>query len=262
MKLEKLVAEHSSKLNDNDFYILQYIYNNIEKCKVASIRDIAAQCNVSTATIVRFTQKLGLKGYSAFKFFLLWEDEGFSESAKQTRLNLIYRDFNANEKTLQQKDFSKICHLLYSSERIFLYGTSTTHKSVAREMQRTFLTTKKYLYIIDGETELNNILNDLTSTDVFIFISYGGNTPNLVPVIQQLKSKNIKYISMTRLGDNNLARNTPHNIFVSITPIKVLELDYATTALYFFAAEILFRNYIEYMETIQTPTISNDPPHL
>ena len=74
MKLEALVYDNYKSLNENDKYIWKYILNNKKECENMSIQDLAANCNVSHTTILRFAQKLGLNGYSELKFCLKLEN--------------------------------------------------------------------------------------------------------------------------------------------------------------------------------------------
>ena len=54
------------KLSPNEQSIMTYIVKNMHAVKNMSIRDLAAQCFVSTTTIFRLVKKLGYEGYSEF----------------------------------------------------------------------------------------------------------------------------------------------------------------------------------------------------
>lgn len=75
MKLETLIDENYEKLNESDLYIWKYILHHKKECQTMSIQELASKCNVSHTTILRFTHKLGLQGYSEMKIHLKWEDK-------------------------------------------------------------------------------------------------------------------------------------------------------------------------------------------
>ena len=56
-----------AKLNDTETNIYQYVIKNINNVLKMSVRDLAEETYVSTATIVRFCQKLGCDGFVEFK---------------------------------------------------------------------------------------------------------------------------------------------------------------------------------------------------
>ena len=74
MKLAELVNQHYKELSSNDLYIWDYIQAHGKECQNLSIVELAQRCHVSKTTILRFAQKLSLKGYSELKVYLSWEN--------------------------------------------------------------------------------------------------------------------------------------------------------------------------------------------
>ena len=69
MKLAELVNQHYKELSSNDLYIWDYIQAHRKECQNLSIVELAQRCHVSKTTILRFAQKLSLKGYSELKVY-------------------------------------------------------------------------------------------------------------------------------------------------------------------------------------------------
>ena len=70
----KLVGEisvfqnaHSLSLTDTEKELLDYFKINLPSCAFMSLKDLTSKLYISNATVVRFCQKLGLKGYNEFK---------------------------------------------------------------------------------------------------------------------------------------------------------------------------------------------------
>ena len=70
MRIEELINDHYQELSENDLIIWQYIEQHKEECRNLAINELAQRCHVSKTTILRFAQKLSLKGYSELKAYL------------------------------------------------------------------------------------------------------------------------------------------------------------------------------------------------
>lgn len=77
--------KEAENLNETDMIIRNFILEYPEKIRKMTIRSLAAELYISTASIVRFTQKLEYSGFSDFKMRLLEElktDASSSDDAK------------------------------------------------------------------------------------------------------------------------------------------------------------------------------------
>lgn len=83
MSLDKLVESHYDQLNEIDLYIWQYIYHHKRECQKISIHELVHACNVSHTSILRFTKKLGLDGFSELKVYIKWDLSQKSEFTPQ-----------------------------------------------------------------------------------------------------------------------------------------------------------------------------------
>lgn len=59
-----------NSLNETEAHVYNYVMQNKEKVLDESIRELAGDVHVSTATIVRFCKKLGCEGFMEFKYKL------------------------------------------------------------------------------------------------------------------------------------------------------------------------------------------------
>lgn len=55
------------EFSDLDFSIYNFIINNVDKVTYMTIRELAEEAHVSTASITRFCQKVDCEGFSEFK---------------------------------------------------------------------------------------------------------------------------------------------------------------------------------------------------
>ena len=246
MRLEDLVDKYYSRLNDNDLYIWSYIIKNKKECMFLAIDELALRCNVSRTTIMRFAQKLSLKGYSELKFYLKWAEEDIIDE-KLNYIELISKDLENFISEFKKKDFDYVCSLIDSANRIFVYGSGALQTVVASEMQRIFLLNDKCLLNVMGETEINLLSSRMTEDDLVILISVSGNSDAIVNIAKRFRVRNIPIISITRMKNNELAKITDENLYINTSVMSINDtVQYETVSLFFVLVEMLFLKYAIY----------------
>lgn len=156
-KLDLIINENYSKLNDIDLHILHFVQTNLKLCTTISIADLARKCNVSTATVLRTTQKLDFSGYSEFKFFLKNDTEKVNVSTLDM-IEIISQDISQTIKLFKQnKEINEICRIIDKSDNIYAYGTGHGQRLMLQEFARCFLNVNKNIILIPSLTELKII---------------------------------------------------------------------------------------------------------
>jgi len=59
-----------NKLNELELSVYQYVVSNLEEVSEMTVRELSNSCHVSTASILRFCNKLGYSGYSEFRYVI------------------------------------------------------------------------------------------------------------------------------------------------------------------------------------------------
>ena len=78
-------------LNDMEMLVYDYLMKNKEKVTYMTVRELADEVHVSTATVMRFCRKAGFDGYSEFKVkFKMFLNE---EKNKKHQVNEEFRRF-------------------------------------------------------------------------------------------------------------------------------------------------------------------------
>ncbi|MDV4150439.1 MurR/RpiR family transcriptional regulator [Clostridium sp. AL.422] len=250
MKIEELINKHYDKLNYNDKYIWNYIQKNKKKCCNLTINELAEKCNVSRTTILRFAQKLSLKGYSELKVYLQW-DVDQDDKIKCNCIDIVSNDFIKCINDLREKDFSPVCKVMKDAKRVFIYGTGAVQNAVAYEIKRIFLSAGEYFHVIEGVEEREMLLNMITPEDIIIIISLKGESNKIIDFAKKLNILNIPIISITRLKNNELARLSNQNLYITTSRINIgTDIPYEATTSFFVLIEILFLNYIKYKNSI------------
>ncbi|MBC6307738.1 MurR/RpiR family transcriptional regulator, partial [Listeria booriae] len=66
MDFFEISSKTVASLTRNERILFDYVVKNMNLIKNQSIREVSAECFVSTTTFLRFVRKLGFTGYSEF----------------------------------------------------------------------------------------------------------------------------------------------------------------------------------------------------
>lgn len=247
MKIENLIEENYEKLNDNDIYIWNYILHHKKECRTMSIQELASKCNVSHTTILRFTHKLGLEGYSELKIHLKWEEKGENQFDPK-EIDNTCKDIIMTMEELKNRDFNEMFRTIDNADKIYIYGSGAVQKDAAKELKRNMIFSNKLVYVLEGKEETNIILEALTNKDVFFLLSFSGNNSFVNNFALKLKAKGIAIISINLVGNNELASISNFNIpfYSHSIVIKRKDFKYWTTSQFFVICELLVLKYIQY----------------
>lgn len=248
MKLEMLVNKYYGQLNDNDLYIWNYILHNKKECERMTIDQMAYKCNVSRTTILRFAQKLSLKGYGELKVYLKLDNEKNIESTNN--LDFVCNSYYDVIKTMREMDCTEIFEKIDKANRLYVYGIGMVQSSIKKEIKRNFLCGNKIFYDIGNLSEAKNVTRIAQEGDLCIIISVSGENESLLEIAKELKMKNVTVISITKLKENSLARISDLNLYIATATINdfLTINNYESVTAYFILIEILFIKYMEYIE--------------
>lgn len=247
MTLEELVNSHYEQLNENDLYIWQYIYHHKRECQKMSIQELARTCNVSHTSIIRFTKKLGLDGYSEFKVYLKWSlNKQLDFDSK-----IMHKVINELKDTLdimENQDLDHILKMIDESRRIYVYSTGEVQFHAAQEFNREFAYRHKIMHVIEGRTELDTVLNNATKDDLFILISLSGDNDTIVMLSKALQKMKMKTIGIGIDNGNLLSQRVDEYIGFKTSYFHTgfQDKSYCCTGHFFLIVNMLFLRYLEY----------------
>lgn len=250
MTLEEMVDFKYDELNENDLYIWQYICHHKRECQKMSIQELAHTCNVSHTSIIRFAKKLGLDGYSELKVHIKWSLHHTSDFDHHT-LHQTTNELKDTIDRMETQDFDGICKLLYESNRIFVYPTGEVQSHAAQEMKREFVYRRKILHVIEGQSELDNVVSRATKEDVFLIISLSGDNELGSTLAKVLLKMHIPTIGIAMDNGNLLSKYCSEFIGFDTRYFSTGCYDkrYCCTAQFFLIVNILFLRFLDYCST-------------
>lgn len=251
MRLEELVNQNYNRFNENDLMIWSYIQAHKKECCQISIEELAARCCISRTTISRFTQKLSFDGFREFKLHLRLEYEQ-DQVQSSILLDQVCTNYQKCIQAAKDTDMQEICERIYSSNRLFAYGTGETQQAATQMIKRMFMNAGRFFVTLSGKSELSMATEDLGPEDLVIIVSLSGETELAVQAARKLKSKGVYTISITRLSDNTVARLCDKNLYITTNVLmNIGGVSFETCSMYFNVAELLCVKYLMYLRTKQ-----------
>lgn len=222
------IKESYDRLSVSEKRIAKYIIDNPNEVVRMPISELAEKCQTSKPTVVRLCKTLGYSGYKELCMFLN-ADILLSENGEMS-----YKDINPNDdspeivqkvsennikairNTVEIMDYAALnraVELLVAARRIDFYGVGNSG-FVALDAQNKFLRINKLATAqVDPHLQILTASN-LSPSDVAVFISYTGETRDLLETMEIVKSTGASTISITKLGQNSLSQASDVNLFM------------------------------------------------
>ena len=251
MLLTERINTHLRELSDTDMCIWRYIESHRTTASRCSIHELARMCAVSSASIVRFAQKLGFDGFGEMKAVL--KMEAARPAAPQSDVRGALSGFyDQTWRALMHRDYTRASRLIHEAHRIFAYASGYVQTNVMQEMKRLFVYDNIFIYEIAGREEFYSVYQAAGADDLFIFISLSGESERVVEFADRLALKGVPVLSITEMRHNTLAARSTENLYAMSAEIGLPEnnarLHFKSMLAYFLLLEIWYVNYRLYVQ--------------
>ena len=211
--LKNLILDNISDLTQSQKIIADYIIANPQKFALSSIREIEQELNISKTTIVRFTQRLGYKGFYELKTEFLKQIRNDLDpinrykaflnepSTEQDFLESISRETYANIqstlKLIDRDQYTRAIHLLKNADHVYTIGLGTSH-FLAEIASYLFnrVSIKSDCMTNDGLTFVEKLIN-VGKKDVILTFAFPVYSEDTIQAAAYAHKKNIKVITIT-----------------------------------------------------------------
>ena len=225
MTLLDIITCSLPRLAENQRKIAQFILENPENVLNLSSQQLAEILDVSQSAIVKFSQKVGVKGYPALKLALSeiigrqQLKEGTPHSALHNRIapddNLMVvaqklameknHSITETTKLIDFNQFERIVERIDQSQRVQIVGiggSGLTAKDLSYKLQKIGITT---LVESDHHVQIAAALT-LNTHDVQIVISFTGRRKDMLTAANIARKQGACVIAITRDGDSPLGQ--------------------------------------------------------
>lgn len=213
------IKETFSDLPPSEKKAAQYILNYPEESIGLSIGELAERSGASKAAIIRFCKTLQFDGYRDFAIRMASDvalnrgtESEYTDIRVGDDLDTLIRNVSYNNKksiddSLQVLDpaaVEKAIQAMKNARRIDFYGVGASG-IIALDAQQKFMRINRYsLAYIDPHLQATAAVN-LSPEDVAVFISYSGETKDIVDCLDLAKQAGATTVSITKYGNNTLS---------------------------------------------------------
>lgn len=219
--------------------------------------DLAKAAKSSPAGVIRFCHSIGISGFTALKLAL--------SAQTSQRGNLNYTDIDADESldtikeklatnasvvfadtnvTLVNQDIDQVTDWIMASPMVFLYGLGASN-IVAQDFRQKFTRIGKQIMVTQDQHELVAAMAIAPKNALYLGISNSGEKYEGTVMMNMAKELGLKTVSLTKAGDNTLAKAADIALHTADTKEALLRSG-ATISLLaqLYAIDLLFFSYM------------------
>lgn len=196
-----LIESRLGQMTRAEHKIARYFLHDCEAESDLSARAIASRLGVSEASLTRFAQKCGFKGYRAFAYAYQPPDEAETGDNHIAPVFASYQELlNKTYSIVNMAQIRRISKLMTTHKRIYVYGKGSSGM-VAQEMKLRFMRIGLVCEAItdDDLIRINKIILDQDC--LVIGISISGKTRIVTEGLQSAKKNGAKTILFTANHD-------------------------------------------------------------
>lgn len=212
------IREQYNEMSKAEKKISDFILSDTKNCILMTAVDIAEQSGVSSATVIRYVQKLGFDGLEGFKLALAAADAQSAEPdiidpiiSKGDDLDILCRKMEVLVNTAFQDFFyqldkaalDKAIHKIKKARRIYLMGIGASMLPA----YDLFHKLKRADFNADYYQDINMMVeffNYIDSRDVVIAFSYSGQSQEILYACRTAKQRKASVIAVTRKRESPL----------------------------------------------------------
>ncbi|MCR4417605.1 MAG: MurR/RpiR family transcriptional regulator [Ignavibacteria bacterium] len=209
--------------------LADYFLENLDVIPFLNIYEISEATQFSVASIVRFTQRLGFKGYSEFRSELL---KGLQKNLKKLEMfpsikvnelkehtliavaNQEIKNINETLQLIDKNTFDAVIDLILKSERVFTMGLGISYLlSQILSYQLSQVGIDSSFLRNDTSTFYDQILF-MTNKDLLIAFSFPPYSVETIEAAKFAKERKIKIVAITNKSSAPLTFHSTQSLIV------------------------------------------------
>ena len=215
------------QLTETDRRLASYLLDHSREAIHMSAKELSAQCDTSPAAVVRLSQKLGFKGFTALKLELAKEsgqeepdvfrsairDNDDMETIVRKAEQIHLRNTSLTYQMVNVSVLSQAVEEICAGRRIHLFGVGASGLLAMDFLYKSSRIGIPAFYHADVHTNLATAAL-LGPEDIVIAISYSGETLDTVLAAQTARERGSKVIAITQANRNTLSRLADYPLYI------------------------------------------------
>ena len=215
------------QLTDTDRRLASYLLDHSREAIHMSAKELSAQCDTSPAAVVRLSQTLGFKGFTALKLELAKEsgqeepdvfrsairDNDDMETIVRKAEQIHLRNTSLTYQMVNVSVLSQAVEEICAGRRIHLFGVGASGLLAMDFLYKSSRIGIPAFYHADVHTNLATAAL-LGPEDIVIAISYSGETLDTVLAAEAARERGSKIIAITQANRNTLSRLADYPLYI------------------------------------------------
>ena len=215
------------QLTETDRRLAYYLLDHSREAIHMSAKELSAQCDTSPAAVVRLSQKLGFKGFTALKLELAKEsgqeepdvfrsairDNDDMETIVRKAEQIHLRNTSLTYQMVNVSVLSQAVEEICAGRRIHLFGVGASGLLAMDFLYKSSRIGIPAFYHADVHTNLATAAL-LGPEDIVIAISYSGETLDTVLAAEAARERGSKIIAITQANRNTLSRLADYPLYI------------------------------------------------
>lgn len=205
-----------ASLNDTETNIYHYIVKNMDAVLKMGVRELANKTFVSTATIVRFCQKLDCEGFSDFKVKLKLFKEGAMLPELDDEVDVLLEFFNYSRSNEFKEHIRIFVDYIQKAKTICFVGIGTS--GILGEYGARYFSNVGY-YAHSISDPYYPPLVDNNDAHLVIVLSESGETREIIDQIRIYQSNKTKILAITNKPGTTIDKMADASIYYYVKDI-------------------------------------------
>ncbi len=225
---EKITSKYNS-LPKNQKKIAEYCINNFDKIPFVNVHDLSVATGASVASVVRFSQRAGFKGFSELRdsitgslqkeltnkqIFPLFEKRRVEEDLLTEVANLDIKNINDTLNLVERKTFDYVIDRISKSERVFTAGLGISYllsEILAYQLTQVGISSSVLQH---SHTLFNEHILFLNPKDLLIVFSFPPYSKETIEAAEFASQRKIDVIAITNKHASPVTFFTKANLIV------------------------------------------------
>lgn len=181
----------TSSLTETDRIIYDYLLHNEQSAVWMTLEDLCSKLYVSNASVVRFCQHIGLKGFNELKYRI----RSIQNTSDESIYNIISRQlamFNDSLSSIWQQDIEQIYQLILSHRTFVVYGRNMSYVP-ATYLYDVLMSIDFHCILINWSDALRAFAHNTDSETLLLMITDHAHR-GYYPIIEEFKNKGTSII--------------------------------------------------------------------
>lgn len=225
---EKITSKYNS-LPKNQKKIADYFINNFDKIPFVNVQDLSIATGASVASVVRFSQRAGFKGFSELRdsitgslqkeltskqIYPLFEKRRAEEDLLTEVANLDIKNINDTLNLVERKTFDFVIDRISRAERVFTAGLGISYllsEILAYQLTQVGISSSVLQH---SHTLFNEHILFLNPKDLLIVFSFPPYSKETIEAAEYAAKRKIDVIAITNKHASPVTFFTKANLIV------------------------------------------------